>query len=269
MTRRRRATLGRRLPFFSRLGRTARWALRRLPRSADPRPRPTCGPRPATCPSRPRSRSASGSEGASPRRRVTRPRRHLRGRPAATRPRRPGLPDLPGGRTGAEPGLVSPVPRPDRRRPGATVVEADGDAARRRSGSGPPVPPSASRTAADGVAGTVALDGDAGHALADLDLFVCRAALGVAENGAMWLPESALGATGFPRSWRRHVAVVLSAATVVAGTMHDALRGARGRARGVRRVRVPGRARRRRHRAVAGDRLRTSRTLGLTVVLVP
>ena len=32
------------------------------------------------------------------------------------------------------------------------------------------------------------------HDLADLDLLVCQAVLGVAENGAVWLPESRVGA---------------------------------------------------------------------------
>jgi len=31
------------------------------------------------------------------------------------------------------------------------------------------------------------------HAFADLDLLVCRAVLGVAENGAVWIPESRVG----------------------------------------------------------------------------
>ncbi|WP_420455663.1 LutC/YkgG family protein [Rubrivirga sp.] len=135
------------------------------------------------------------------------------------------LPDLPGGRTGAEPGLVARF-RAQIEASGATVVEADGDAARAVQAAVPDAVRIAS--AADGVAGTVALDGDP-HALADLDLFVCRAALGVAENGAMWLPESALGARAAP-FLAPHVAVVLSAATVVP-TMHDAY-GALGEAEG-------------------------------------
>jgi L-lactate dehydrogenase complex protein LldG len=42
------------------------------------------------------------------------------------------------------------------------------------------------------VPSTVGAGGDP-HRLADLDLFVCRATLGVAENGAVWLPTSTLG----------------------------------------------------------------------------
>ena len=54
--------------------------------------------------------------------------------------------------------------------------------------------PTATRTAslvAD-VQGTVAMPDDP-HALADLDLFVGEGVLGVAENGAVWLPASRLG----------------------------------------------------------------------------
>lgn len=36
------------------------------------------------------------------------------------------------------------------------------------------------------------------HGLADLDVLVCRGALGVAENGAVWLPESYLGHRAAP-----------------------------------------------------------------------
>jgi L-lactate dehydrogenase complex protein LldG len=53
------------------------------------------------------------------------------------------------------------------------------------------------------------------HALADVDLFVCRAALGVAENGAVWLPESRLGARA-ALVLATHVAVVLDRSAIVA-----------------------------------------------------
>ena len=69
------------------------------------------------------------------------------------------------------------------------------------------------------VGGAAALDG-APHALADLDLFVCEAGLGVAENGAVWLPESRLGPRVAP-FLAPHVAVVLEARSLVP-TMHDA-----------------------------------------------
>lgn len=58
------------------------------------------------------------------------------------------------------------------------------------------------------------------HDLADLDLFVCEAVLGVAENGALWLPASRLGerAALFLAS---HVVVVLRDDTIVPD-LHDA-----------------------------------------------
>jgi L-lactate dehydrogenase complex protein LldG len=46
------------------------------------------------------------------------------------------------------------------------------------------------------------------HQLADLDLFVCEGALGVAENGAIWLPESRLGHRAAPFI-AQHLAVIL------------------------------------------------------------
>jgi L-lactate dehydrogenase complex protein LldG len=45
---------------------------------------------------------------------------------------------------------------------------------------------------APGVTGNLSVSGD-GHVLASLDLFVCEAELGVAENGAVWLAASRLG----------------------------------------------------------------------------
>ncbi len=106
---------------------------------------------------------------------------------------------------------------------GGTVVEAEDAAAAIRSAS-----PDAERiaSATDRVRGTVGLDGPA-HALADLDLFVCEGTLGVAENGAVWLPDSALGGAA-PGArvvpfLAPHVALVLSRRAVVA-TMHDAYR---------------------------------------------
>lgn len=67
--------------------------------------------------------------------------------------------------------------------------------------------------------GTVPLP-DAPHELADVDLFVCEAVLGVAENGAVWLPEFRLGqrAAAFIAA---NVAVVLDRSAIVAN-LHDA-----------------------------------------------
>ena len=56
--------------------------------------------------------------------------------------------------------------------------------------------------------------------MADLDLFVCETACAVAENGAVWLPQPALGARAAP-FLAPHVAVVVPRSAVVA-TMHDA-----------------------------------------------
>jgi L-lactate dehydrogenase complex protein LldG len=58
------------------------------------------------------------------------------------------------------------------------------------------------------------------HALADLDVVVFEAALGVAENGAVWLPESRLGHRAAP-FLAQHVLVVLDPAAIV-DDMHDA-----------------------------------------------
>lgn len=60
----------------------------------------------------------------------------------------------------------------------------------------------------------------AGRDVADVDVFVCEAAFGVAENGAVWLPESAVGSRVSP-FLAPHVAVVLEASAVVP-TMHEA-----------------------------------------------
>jgi L-lactate dehydrogenase complex protein LldG len=56
--------------------------------------------------------------------------------------------------------------------------------------------------------------------LADLDVLVCGGAFGVAENGAIWLPESRCGHRAAPFLARRLV-VVLDASVIVP-TMHEA-----------------------------------------------
>lgn len=53
------------------------------------------------------------------------------------------------------------------------------------------------------------------HQLADLDLFVCEAVLGVAENGAVWLPESRLVHRAAPFI-TQHLAVLLDRHALVA-----------------------------------------------------
>lgn len=98
------------------------------------------------------------------------------------------------------------APLPDTRAVVRTFADAPGDLAVRFAASaragGADVVESARRdvaalvaamgaprvlSAVDDVPGTVALPDDP-HALADLDVFVCEGALGVAENGAVWLP---------------------------------------------------------------------------------
>ncbi|HMB94189.1 MAG TPA: LUD domain-containing protein [Rhodothermales bacterium] len=69
--------------------------------------------------------------------------------------------------------------------------------------------------------GTVALDGiQDPHELADLDVLVCEGEIGVAENGAIWLPESAVGHRAAPFI-TQHLAVVLDKRQIV-WNMHDA-----------------------------------------------
>jgi L-lactate dehydrogenase complex protein LldG len=70
-----------------------------------------------------------------------------------------------------------------------------------------------------GVSSTVAIPGDP-HALADLTLFVCKAALGVAENGAVWIATN--------DAWHRaalflaeRVVIVLAGSTIVSD-LHEA-----------------------------------------------
>jgi L-lactate dehydrogenase complex protein LldG len=69
------------------------------------------------------------------------------------------------------------------------------------------------------LAGTVPVE-SASRELADIDLFVCEAVLGVAENGAVWLPASRLGrrAAAFLAP---DVVVLLDRAAVVAD-LHQA-----------------------------------------------
>ena len=67
--------------------------------------------------------------------------------------------------------------------------------------------------------GTVPLP-DAPHALAEVDLFVCESELGVAENGAVWLPESRMGLRAAP-FLPPNVAVVLARSAIVAD-LHEA-----------------------------------------------
>lgn len=58
------------------------------------------------------------------------------------------------------------------------------------------------------------------HDLDNLDLMVCRGRLGVAENGAVWLPESSLGQRAAP-FLAQHVLLVLDPTRIV-WDMHEA-----------------------------------------------
>lgn len=58
------------------------------------------------------------------------------------------------------------------------------------------------------------------EALAALDLFIGLGELGVAENGAIWLPESRMGHRAAP-FLAQHLCLVLEVDRIV-GTMHDA-----------------------------------------------
>jgi L-lactate dehydrogenase complex protein LldG len=139
---------------------------------------------------------------------------------AAVRRHRPApvpLPDLPRGT--APPDLPAAFAA-SARAAGATVVEAapGGVAAALRAAH--PDAAAVGSTAPD-VPGTLDVAAVADpHALAGLDLFVCRAAFGVAENGAVWLAEAALGHRAAP-FLAQHLAVVLDPRALVP-TMHEA-----------------------------------------------
>lgn len=83
------------------------------------------------------------------------------------------------------------------------------------------VAPEATRvmSAVPSVPSTVSPSADA-RTLADLELCVCEAMIGVAENGAMWLPLSRLGARA-SAFLAEHVVVVLDRSAVVPD-LHDA-----------------------------------------------
>ena len=71
------------------------------------------------------------------------------------------------------------------------------------------------------VEGTLALDEVGGpQELANVDLLVCEGALGVAENGAVWLGERQMGHRAAPFI-AQHLALVLDKQRLV-GTMHEA-----------------------------------------------
>lgn len=73
----------------------------------------------------------------------------------------------------------------------------------------------------EGIAGTVDWASVADpHDLADMEVLMCQGRLGVAENGAIWLPESAMGHRTAPFI-TQHLVVVLDAKHIV-WNMHEA-----------------------------------------------
>jgi len=70
------------------------------------------------------------------------------------------------------------------------------------------------------VPGGVVLPGGDPHRYADVDLFVCEGVLGVAESGAVWVPQSRMGERA-AHFLAQHVVVVLPTAAIVE-TLHDA-----------------------------------------------
>ena len=104
---------------------------------------------------------------------------------------------------------------------GARVVEVTADGVEPAIRTAYPDAEHIASSAPARLEGAVPLDGDP-HELADLDLFVCEGVLGVAENGAVWLPESRLPSR-VALFLASHVALVLERSAVVA-TMHDAYR---------------------------------------------
>jgi L-lactate dehydrogenase complex protein LldG len=76
---------------------------------------------------------------------------------------------------------------------GGRVVEAGDGGAEDALRAAYPEARQVAATASTGIAGTVELSAITDpHHLADLDLLVCAGELGVAENGAIWVPESEL-----------------------------------------------------------------------------
>ena len=73
----------------------------------------------------------------------------------------------------------------------------------------------------DVVSGTIAMDTVTDpHDLAHLDLLVCQGILGVAENGAVWVPESQMGHRAAP-FLAQHLALLVPR-TAIVWSMHEA-----------------------------------------------
>lgn len=106
-------------------------------------------------------------------------------------------------------------------RSGGEVVHAAPDAVAARLASRYPDAAVVASTVPELVRGTTDLHAvEDPHDLAGLDLLVCRGVVGVAENGAVWLPESRLGHRAAPFI-AQHLAVVLGAEALV-WNLHEA-----------------------------------------------
>lgn len=107
------------------------------------------------------------------------------------------------------------------KRAGGTVVSTPADSVATLLDAHFPNARVIASTADDVVAGTVDLYAVADpHELADLDLLVCRGVVGVAENGAIWIPEAHLGHRA-ALFIAQHLAIVLDASALV-WNLHDA-----------------------------------------------
>lgn len=75
-------------------------------------------------------------------------------------------------------------------------------------------PDAAVVAAVDAAGAGWAIDALADHEMAQVDVLVCRGVLGVAENGAVWLPESRMGKRAAP-FLTQHLVLVVSAEEIV------------------------------------------------------
>ncbi len=107
------------------------------------------------------------------------------------------------------------------KRAGGTVVSTTADAIATLLDARFPDARVIASTAGDIVAGSMDLHAVADpHELADLDLLVCRGVVGVAENGAIWIPKAHLGHRA-ALFIAQHLAIVLDANALV-WNLHDA-----------------------------------------------
>ena len=106
-------------------------------------------------------------------------------------------------------------------RGGGTVLTTTPDALPGLVAERFPDAPAVASTVPDLVPGTIEWSAiEAPHDLADLDLFVCRGVVGVAENGAIWIPASHLRHRAAPFI-TQHLGLVLDAGALV-WNLHEA-----------------------------------------------